>query len=308
MPVSARSANYLIGAANPSVASGPLLAVRAGTYSIEAGDEGFTGWHSHDLHQLEYAFQGVAEVETATARYLLPPQQAVWIPAGVEHCSTLRRVRGVSVFFHPSMGLPAGDRVRILAAAPVIQEMVRYALRWPIGRISSDPTADAFFEALAHLVVEWLEQETPLRLPTARDPLVASAMTHTNENLSDVTLSGVCAAVGSSERSLRRAFVTDVGMSWREYVQESRMLKAMALLAGENQNMLAVALAVGFQSVSAFSRAFLRHTGETPSAYRRRVRIEPVATRPLDEQIAAPSDAAIRQWSHLMDEPPTPRG
>ena len=47
--------------------------VRAGTYRLEVGDEGITGWHSHDRHQLEYAFEGVAQVETETARYLLPP-------------------------------------------------------------------------------------------------------------------------------------------------------------------------------------------------------------------------------------------
>ena len=52
--------------------------VLAGTFPLEVGDETVTGWHSHDLHQLEYAFQGVAQVETDAARYLLPPQQAVW--------------------------------------------------------------------------------------------------------------------------------------------------------------------------------------------------------------------------------------
>jgi quercetin dioxygenase-like cupin family protein len=57
----------------------------AGSYPFETGDEVVTGWHHHDLHQLEYAFEGVARVETADAHYLLPPRQAAWIPAGVEH-------------------------------------------------------------------------------------------------------------------------------------------------------------------------------------------------------------------------------
>ena len=41
---------------------------RAGTYSMNLGDEVVTGWHSHDLHQLVYALEGAAEVETETAR------------------------------------------------------------------------------------------------------------------------------------------------------------------------------------------------------------------------------------------------
>jgi quercetin dioxygenase-like cupin family protein len=91
---------------------------RAGTYQFEVGEQDATGWHSHDLHQLEYAFEGVAEVETDAARYLLPPQQAIWIPAGVEHCTTLTRVRTASVFLDPSLGISAGDRVRVHPGRP----------------------------------------------------------------------------------------------------------------------------------------------------------------------------------------------
>jgi AraC-like DNA-binding protein len=271
--------------------------MRAGTYSRTVGDEVVTGWHSHELHQLEYAFQGIAEVETATARYLLPPQQAAWIPAGVEHSSTLTHVTAVSVFFDPAMGLPAGDRVRILAAAPVIREMLSYGRRWPISRTASDPMSDAFFDALAYLVVEWLDHETPLCLPTTRHPLVAAAMDYTNEHLADVTLPDVCAAIGTSERSLRRAFVAATGMSWRLYLQESRLLKAMALLTDERQSIITIALSVGFDSVSAFTRAFSRYTGQTPMAYRRRTRSRDGVDRLADDGTTENEALTIRGWS-----------
>ena len=58
-------------------------------------------WHTHDLHQLLYAFEGIVEVETDGSHHLLPPQQAAWIPAGLPHQTTLRRVRSVAVFFQP---------------------------------------------------------------------------------------------------------------------------------------------------------------------------------------------------------------
>jgi len=141
MAVAARTVNSLTEAANARHEALAQASVRAGTYSIELGDEVMTGWHSHEFHQLEYALEGVAEVETATARYLLPPRQALWIPAGVEHSSTLTHVKAVSVFFDPEMVPNAGDRVRILAAAPVLREMIRYARRWPISRSAPDPVA-----------------------------------------------------------------------------------------------------------------------------------------------------------------------
>ena len=276
MSVSARSANDLSVAANVAhvdVRGGSR--VRAGTFPFEVGDVVVSGWHAHDLHQLEYAFQGVVEVETAAAHYLLPPQQAVWIPAGLPHKTTLRRVRTMAVFFDPTMLSGAGDRARILAAAPVIREMILYGARWPIGRPSSDPTADAFFEALALLVLEWLDHETPLCLPTSTDPLVAAVMEHTNAHLAQVSARDVCTAVGVSERSLRRLFSTATGMTWRQYLLESRLLRAMALLAEPAPSVLDVATLVGFESASAFARAFARYTGETPTAYRRRVMAAP---------------------------------
>jgi hypothetical protein len=125
-----------------------------------------TPWHTHELHQLLYAFEGVAEVETEDARHLLPPQQAAWIPAGLPHQTTLRNVRSVAVFFEPAMVAEHGDRVRVLSTAAPVREMIVYAMRWPIHRPASDPTADAFFAALALLATEWLDAEAPpLRLP-----------------------------------------------------------------------------------------------------------------------------------------------
>ena len=45
----------------------------------------------------------------------------------------------------------------------------------------------------------------------------------------------------------------------------------MALLAEPGPTVLQVANGVGFESPSAFARAFFNCTGETPSAYRHRV-------------------------------------
>ncbi len=275
MTVAARPANDLPGAATDVglVDMRGGTPVRAGSFPYE-GEDFVTGWHTHDLHQVEYAFRGVVEVETAAGRYLLPPQQAVWIPAGLTHCTTFRRVRTVSVFFDPAMLPAVDDRARILAAAPVIREMIVYAARWPITRPASDPLADAFFEALARLVLEWLDEELPLRLPTSDDPVVGAVMACTQANLDTVTAGSVAGAVGISERTLRRRFAALTGRSWREYVLESRLLRAMALLAEPGPTVLDVATRVGFDSVSAFARAFRRATGETPRGYRRRV-VEP---------------------------------
>jgi AraC-like DNA-binding protein len=244
----------------------------AGSYVYE-GERVATGWHHHDMHQLEYALLGVVEVETAQARYLLPPQQAAWIPAGLEHETTIdTAVRTISVFFDPGMIGDGGERARILAIDPLLRAMMVRSVRWPIDRPDADAVADRYFCTLADLVVEALDDEAPLSLPTSRHPVVAAAMAYTQAHLATATVGRVSAAVNVSERTLRRLFDGEVQLSWRSYLQHARVLRAMALLAGGDATVLEIATTVGFDSVTAFSRAFLQRCGETPSEYRQRVR------------------------------------
>jgi AraC-like DNA-binding protein len=232
-----------------------------------------TGWHSHDLHQFQYAIGGVVEVETASGHFLLPPQQAAWIPIGLEHQATMTpNVRSVAVMFDPDLLPDIDTRARIIAVSPLIRQMMIYALRWPIDRPDGDPLSDGFFQTLGHLVFEALDHEAPLSLPAADHPVVAAAMDYTKAHLSSVTAGEVSRAVAVSERTLRRQFETAIGMSWRTYLLHARMLRAMALLVAPGESVQRTAAAVGFDSLSAFTRAFTRFCGETPSSYRQRTR------------------------------------
>jgi AraC-like DNA-binding protein/quercetin dioxygenase-like cupin family protein len=242
-----------------------------GSY-VHEGEALVTPWHCHDLHQIEYAVDGVVEVETAAAHYLLPPHQAAWIPAGLEHQTTLNAVvRTVAVLFDPALVPAAGDRARILAVPPLIREMVLHAVRWPIARTEPDPVADDFFRTLGHMVSEGLDHEAPLSLPSSTDPIVGAAMAYTRSHVDSVTAARVSRAVGVSERTLRRRFHAVAGQSWRSYLLRARLMRAMTLLAEPGRSVLEVSVAVGFDSTSSFARAFAHHCGETPSSYRSRV-------------------------------------
>jgi AraC-like DNA-binding protein len=275
--VSARSASDLPAAAEVlTVDLRVLPGVRAGTLPW-AGPDVATGWHRHPYHQIEYALRGVAEVETPTGHYLLPPQQAIWIPAGLPHATTLHNVSSIAVFFEPAMLVGPADYARVLPAAALVREMIVYGQRWLISRTDTSAAADAFFDALAHVVGDWLDQEVPLCLPTTADPTLAAVIEYTNDHLATVREAEVCRAVGLSERSLRRRFA-GLGLTWSAYVLQSRLLRAMSILASDEQNIAYVANAVGFASPSAFTRAFRALTGESPAAYRRRLRTS--ASRP----------------------------
>ncbi|MGV0646135.1 helix-turn-helix transcriptional regulator [Mycolicibacterium sp. XJ2546] len=278
MTVSALSDRVLTESANDvAAASRRVIDLRRGGRALGGsylyhGDALITGWHSHDVHQIEYAVGGVVEVETDCAHYLLPPQQAAWIPAGLAHQATMNPdVRTVAVMFDPLLIPDGGDRARIIAVSPLIREMMLYALRWPIDRRHGDDISDGFFRTLANLVSEALDHEAPLSLPASEHPIVAAAMAHTKEHLDTVTVEDVSRAVAVSERTLRRLFRDTLGMPWRTYLLHARMLRAMALLAAPGQSVQATSSAVGFDSLSSFTRAFAQFCGETPTTYRKRV-------------------------------------
>lgn len=277
MTVSALSAK---GLAEPANLSERVIDLRrggralAGSYLYQ-GDGLITGWHSHDVHQIEYAIGGVVEVETPSGHYLVPPQQAAWLPMGLEHQATMNAdVRTVAVMFDRALIPDGGNRARILAVSPLIREMMIYALRWPIdrraGAVHDEAAADAFFQTLGNLVIEALDHEAPLSLPSSEHPIVAAALAYTRQHLQAVTADEVSRAVAVSERTLRRLFAEELGLSWRTYLLHARMLRAMALLAAPGQSVQETSAAVGFDSLSSFTRAFTQFCGETPSAYRRR--------------------------------------
>ncbi|WP_019926050.1 helix-turn-helix transcriptional regulator [Nocardia sp. BMG111209] len=266
---SAASAESLLAAAESRIVGlRGGSAVRAGSYTF-AGTIADAAWHRHDLHQLEYAVEGVIEVETPVARYRSPSRQAVWIPAGLAHRSILHEVRTVSVFFDPVLVRDNAARARVLHAPPLLREMMIHATRWPLDRPATEAGGEVYFEAMAHLALEWLGDEQPFRLPVGRDPLSAEIMRWTDAHLASATLPQVCRAVAVSERTLRRRFHAATGMTWQQYLRQSRLLHATTLLVQTTDTVMSIATAVGFDSAAAFTRAFEKYCGRTPSAFRR---------------------------------------
>jgi AraC-like DNA-binding protein len=243
-----------------------------GSHVYDGGEQLVTGWHFHDVHEIEYACRGMVEVNTRAGHYLLPPHQAAWIPAGLHHQTTLHvGAQTLAVLFEPGLVPVAGDRVRIIAVSALLREMMLYSVRWPISRTESRAEADSFFHILGYVVAEALDDERPLHLPVSADPVVTAVTDYTRAHLDHVTVSDVTRAVGVSERTLRRIFSTHLGLSWRSYLLRARILRSMALLAQPDRSVLEVSIAVGFDDAGAFARSFARHCGETPSAYKRRI-------------------------------------
>ena len=248
----------------------PGAPVRAGAHKSD-GVRLDTGWHVHDLHEILYAFEGSLEIRAGNRHFLIPPQLAAFIPAGVEHRTNLKGQPSGAVLLPPSWIDPPVPGVSILRVLPLMREMILEAMRWPIAQPESEVSRH-FFKALALLCAEWLKDPAPFYLPTSEDPKIRRAMTFTMERLADMAFTDVCRAVHMSERSLRRHFLKDTGMRWQEYLLRARMLEAIRLLESSSLPQSEIGPMVGFAGSSGFSRAFARFTGESPREFRRRLK------------------------------------
>jgi AraC family transcriptional regulator len=82
------------------------------------------------------------------------------------------------------------------------------------------------------------------------------------------TLDELAAASGLSKFHMLRAFKATFGATPLKYAEACKVRRAMQLLRDTRQPVGDIAAAVGYESQSAFTRSFARHTGVTPRKYR----------------------------------------
>ena len=71
-----------------------------------------------------------------------------------------------------------------------------------------------------------------------------------------------------SRSTLYRQFLHCLGQSPKQYLEDFRMHRACLLLRETSLSVGAVSTSLGYSNQLYFSRAFRRHTGQTPTEYR----------------------------------------
>ena len=88
------------------------------------------------------------------------------------------------------------------------------------------------------------------------------------EFASELSLDDVARRIASSRRQLQRAYAEIGRTTFREHLTRVRMERAAGLLATRRLTVREVARRVGYRQPAQFAKAFRRHRGLAPSAYR----------------------------------------
>jgi transcriptional regulator GlxA family with amidase domain len=94
-------------------------------------------------------------------------------------------------------------------------------------------------------------------------------------------ISGVIAAVGIAERTLKRRFKAATGSTLIDYIQNLRVEEAKRRLETGSEAFDEISATVGYDNSGFFRRLFKRRTGLTPGQYRRMFR--PIAEPPAGQ-------------------------
>ena len=222
-------------------------------------------FHRHRCAQFVYASSGVMTVTTLSAAYVVPPQRAVWMPAGVMHRIEARSDVGMrSLYIEVSEITDLPAEVCVLQVAPLLRELV-------VAAVAAGPEyePDSPHSRIVAVILDQIRVQpvASLALPMPTDPRLSKIVQSLITNPADQRgLDEWAREVGASKRTLTRLFPAQTGMSFGSWRQQRRLLRALELLASGN-NVTAVALELGYENTSAFIAMFRRCLGETPARY-----------------------------------------
>lgn len=228
-----------------------------------------TNWHIaphlHAKHQLIYAVRGVMVVQTEVGRWVVPPTRAIWMVAGMTHeirCIGEVHMRSLTVSPDAASGLPG--LTQAVGISPLLRELIRAAmeLRQPYMPETRDGR-------VMRLILDEIRvlPILPLHLQMPSDPRLLQICELLQQRLDDSsTMADWAQRLAVDVKTIQRLFVKETGMTFGQWRQQARLLRALELLA-TGEKVIDVALALGYESPSAFATMFRKQFDQTPSQF-----------------------------------------
>jgi AraC-like DNA-binding protein len=239
---------------------GPYLAAAELTQSEARA----TSSHSHSRGQLMGALSGLVSVGLDKQHWVVPAIHAIWIPPHCVHSvHSYGPFSGWSVFIAEDRCASLPREPRAIKTTGLLREAVRRAATWPGLELDQAQTR------IADVIVDELTaaKEESLGLPRPEDPRLVRITDALVNDLSDPRrLEQWAEWAGVAPRTLSRRFVAETGLTFAQWRQQARLLRALELVA-DSVPVTTIALELGYDNVSAFIDMFRRAVGTTPGRY-----------------------------------------
>lgn len=219
-----------------------------------------SGMHEHKKGQLLYAPQGCMTFALDNSICILPPTKAVWIPPHTSHRAVMTNVVAYRSLYFDCSKYTCPDEIVMIEVNDLLKALIdKMALwEWEIEETKTQATSNLFWEEF----YQAKQFEFSLPLPSDRR-LTGFRKAMTKGDFIAPELNQLSQTVGASSKTITRLFKAETGMSYQDWRQQWRLLKAIELLCEERQ-VSDVAHCLEFSSDSAFIAFFKKQTGQTP--------------------------------------------
>jgi AraC-like DNA-binding protein len=302
------------------VASGSCWASIVGEEAIRL-DEGDVVLFPHGDHHVMSSAPGLrAKVVNSSMFFAPKPPQLPFSLNVTDAGATAARIDGGArertTVVCGFLGCDAKPFNPLLASLPRVLRMPGLAAEgssWIAGFLRSvveesrrkRPGGEAVLERMSEMLfvealrsyVETLPADQSGWLTGMRDPAVGRALALMHERPNEAWTTVLLAEEAALSRSaLHERFVSFIGQPPMQYLAQWRMQLAARLLRDTDAKVLDIALDVGYENETTFSRAFKRSVGESPGTWRRAHRAGPqrrVAAEIAESTSCSPADASL---------------
>ncbi len=221
--------------------------------------------HAHPWPQLLVTVRGVLTIWTEVGSWVVPPQSAVWAPAGIRHGLRYSgEVELQALWFRPDAPGPAlPHETGVVVVSTLLAALVSRSVE--IGMLDERV---ATHRALTLLIGDALATRAvpSFELPMPRAPQLLHMINTAEASSYALSTHALAAQAAMSVRTLERRFAEDVGVALGSWMRHARMVEGLRQL-GAGVSLKHVAHRAGYRSVSAFAYAFRRRFGVSPGQY-----------------------------------------
>ncbi|RKP47716.1 AraC family transcriptional regulator [Pararobbsia silviterrae] len=223
-------------------------------------------FHIHPWGQLSRINLGLMQVDLEDRKLTAPAEYLIWVPARTAHSAFIRQsAEYVSVYVCDALAHRLPSEGCLIVQSPLARALFDDFCARRVSVMS-----DEWDVRQAELLIEHLARagRADSYLPDSEDRQLEPILKALRLDPSDTTpLAEWARRVHGTERTLARRFQAELGMSFIQWRNRVRMLRALAWLK-EEVPVHEIAARLNYSTPSAFIAMFRKQTGCSPQRYR----------------------------------------
>jgi AraC-like DNA-binding protein len=221
--------------------------------------------HQHRKAQLLYSKRGILCCEAGNKVWLVPPGCALWIPGQLAHSARgAGLVECHCLYIEPSAAKSLPKACATITISPLIRELILRVAElpecYPLGG-REDRLVMTLLDELCDAPISDLNLPMPreARLRRLAEMLIADPSAKTS-------FANWASALGTSERTLSRLLIQEIGMSFGRWRHQLHVILALQRMA-RGDSVKTVAMELGYENASSFVNMFRKTLGKPPVRY-----------------------------------------